>query len=151
MGSLSVRRLGRRAYHCPLLVRRPSEPGGRDPPDAAGTGPNRFRFCRLFPLSPKPWIRGVDRAMKPFAALLFLCLAPASAATVSPLLARGYTVMPQPQVVRLGASDFAFSRDWKLELQGVPDTYSAVQVLNEELSRRFLFKFASSGQGPGIL
>ena len=76
--------------------------------------------------------------MKTLAALLLLWLSSASAATTSPLSARGYTVMPQPQAVRLGSSDFAFSRDWRLELQGVAPTDSAVQVLKEELARRFL-------------
>ena len=41
--------------------------------------------------------------MKRLVALAFLFLSPARADTVSPLLARGHVVMPQPQVVRLGA------------------------------------------------
>ena len=69
--------------------------------------------------------------MKPFAAVsLFLCFAHAEADAVSPLAARGYTVMPQPQTVRLGASDFQFSSDWRLELQGVAPGDAAVEVLH---------------------
>jgi hypothetical protein len=36
--------------------------------------------------------------------------------------------MPQPQEVRPDASDFVFSRDWKLELQGAAPADAAVQV-----------------------
>jgi len=38
------------------------------------------------------------------------------AATVSPLLARGYTVIPEPQKVTLRGSDFEFTPFWQLEL-----------------------------------
>src|SRR4051812_17104979 len=37
------------------------------------------------------------------------------AATVSPLFARGYTVIPTPQKVTLGTNDFEFTRAWHLE------------------------------------
>ena len=84
--------------------------------------------------------------MKPIAVLASLCVTPAWGATVSPLFARGYTVMPQPQVVRLGASDFVFSRDWKVELQGVASGDAAVDVLKEELEKRFLLKLANPSQ-----
>jgi len=59
--------------------------------------------------------------------------------------------LPHPQVVRLGASDFVFSRDWGLEQQGVASEDAAVEVLREELERRFLFKLADSGSGAGRL
>src|SRR3989442_11488664 len=90
--------------------------------------------------------------MKQFAAVfLFLYFAHARADTVSPLLARGYTLMPQPQMVRLGASDFPFSRDWRLELQGVAPSDAAVEVLHEELARRFLLKLANPSRAAGTL
>ena len=38
------------------------------------------------------------------------------AATVSPLLARGYTVIPEPQKVMLAGPDFEFTPSWQLEL-----------------------------------
>src|SRR5260370_25702819 len=87
--------------------------------------------------------------MKQFTALALLCLAPAWADTVSPLLGRGHVVMPQPQVARLGASDFVFSRDWKLERQGVAPGDAAVEVLNDELDRRFHMKLANPGNDLG--
>ncbi len=90
-------------------------------------------------------------AMKQLAALAFLFLAPVWADTVSPLEARGHVVMPQPQVVRLGASDFVFTGDWKVEREGVEPGDAAVEVLNEELDRRFHLKLASSGREAGTL
>src|SRR5437764_2797952 len=97
--------------------------------------------------------------MKQFTVLAFLFIvpafvpggAPAWADTVSPLLARGHVVMPQPQVVRLGASDFVFSRDWKLEFQGVAPGDAAVELLHDELARRFHLTLANSGAPAGTL
>ena len=37
-------------------------------------------------------------------------------ATASPLLARGYTVLPEPQKVTLGGPDFEFTASWQVEL-----------------------------------
>ena len=59
--------------------------------------------------------------------------------------------MPQPQEVRLGATDFVFSRDWKLELQGVAPADVAVQVLQEEIEKRFLLKLANPSRAAGTL
>src|SRR5262249_41333580 len=67
------------------------------------------------------------------------------AETVSPLYARGYTVLPLPQVVNLGSSDFVFSPHWKLELRGAAMNDIAVQVLQEELM------LSGSGNGSGVL
>lgn len=85
------------------------------------------------------------------AALVFIFLSPARADTVSPLLARGHVVMPQPQVVRLGPSDFEFTRDWVVERQGVPAADAAVEVLNDELGKRYHVKLTNSGSGAGTL
>src|SRR6266481_1648496 len=84
-------------------------------------------------------------------ALTLFCFAGGRADTVSPLSARGYTVLPQPQVVTLGQSDFQVSSDWKLELRGVASDDMAVQVLQEELDRRFLLKLTKQGRGAGTL
>jgi hypothetical protein len=54
--------------------------------------------------------------------------------------------MPQPQIVKLDSSDFVFSTDWKLELQGVGSNDAAVQTLREELVQRFRLKLSGSGQ-----
>jgi hypothetical protein len=84
--------------------------------------------------------------MRHITALVFVLMTSARADTVSPLYARGYTVLPQPQMVRLGASDFVFSPDWRVERQGVAAEDAAVEVLNDELDRRFRVKLGSSGR-----
>ena len=85
--------------------------------------------------------------MKQATALLFLFLSPAWADTLSALFARGYVVMPQPQAVKLGV----FSRDWRVERQGVAPGDAAVDVLSEELERRFCLTLANAGGGGGTL
>ena len=61
-----------------------------------------------------------------------------TAAPVSPLYARGYTVVPEPQQVTLDGGDFTFSDVWSLELgRGVDPNDVAVQSLKEDLKSRF--------------
>ncbi|MEO8130545.1 MAG: glycoside hydrolase family 20 zincin-like fold domain-containing protein [Bryobacteraceae bacterium] len=80
--------------------------------------------------------------------LCILLFSPAlSAATVSPLLARGFTVMPAPQSVQLGSANFTFGRTWGLDLQGVAAGDVAVTAFDEELARRYDFRRAGSGGG----
>lgn len=56
----------------------------------------------------------------------------------SPLFARGYTVIPEPQKVTLRADDFVFGDDWRLQLgAGVEEREMAVASLREGLSERF--------------
>ncbi len=76
---------------------------------------------------------------------VFLAVAPARAETVSPLHARGYTVMPQPQVVKLDASDFEFGAGWKIEVQGAASHDIAIETLKDELERRYQLKLGGSG------
>lgn len=83
-------------------------------------------------------------------AFVFSCLTPGHADTVSPLYARGYTVMPQPRMMRLGPSDFVFSSDWKIELQGVGPNDIAAQALKEELERRFRLRLSDSGRAGTV-
>jgi hypothetical protein len=78
-------------------------------------------------------------------ALAVLTFTPLRAATVSPLFARGYNVLPQPQVARLGPSDFPFTGGWKVERQGVAATDTAVELLNEELAK--LPRVTAAGSG----
>lgn len=60
-----------------------------------------------------------------------------TAAGVSPLCARGYTVVPEPQQVTLRGGQFAFSDVWRLELaHGVDPNDVAVQSLKEDLKSR---------------
>src|SRR5258708_39401593 len=76
---------------------------------------------------------------------VFLAVAPARAETVSPLHARGYMVMPQPQVVKLDASDFEFGAGWKIEVQGAASHDIAIETLKDELERRYQLKLGGSG------
>jgi hypothetical protein len=60
------------------------------------------------------------------------------AATASPLFARGYTVIPQPQKVTLDGQDFELTASWRLELgAGVEANDAAVESLKGELQERF--------------
>ncbi len=73
------------------------------------------------------------------------------AATSSPLFSRGYTVIPSPQKVSLGAKDFEFTRAWRLELgSGIKPDDMAVQSLNEQLQERFQLTLGGSGN-PGVV
>ncbi|MGH9327483.1 MAG: glycoside hydrolase family 20 zincin-like fold domain-containing protein [Terriglobia bacterium] len=64
--------------------------------------------------------------------------APSHAETVTPLFARGYTVLPAPQQVNLQPGDFEFGNGWKLELgPGVNADDVAVESLKDELATRY--------------
>lgn len=82
---------------------------------------------------------------------LFLFALQGRCATVSPLLARGYTVLPEPQRVVLGTADFRFGADWRLELGNAvrPDSI-AVQSLKEDLDWRFHVRLSGQGRA-GVL
>jgi hypothetical protein len=72
-----------------------------------------------------------------------------SAATSSPLFARGYTVLPSPQRVHLGAKDFEFTHAWRLELgAGINPDDIAVRDLRERLQERFQLRLSRSGNAP---
>src|SRR5205823_3938839 len=68
-------------------------------------------------------------------------------ASLSPLLERGYMVMPEPQRVTMGRAEFQFGRDWRLEV--APGASEA--VLLEELESRFHLKFNGRGTGGSVL
>jgi hexosaminidase len=70
--------------------------------------------------------------------VLTLCLpGVAQTETPSPLYARGYTVLPSPQRVKLGAGDVCFGPNWCLELApGIPMDDVAIQSLKNELKSR---------------
>src|SRR6185437_6547734 len=74
-----------------------------------------------------------------FAAAIWLgMVATGFAQTVSPLFARGYTVMPEPQQVSLGANDFAFGQNWKLKFDSsVASNDVAIETLHDSLLKRF--------------
>ena len=72
--------------------------------------------------------------------------------TVSPLLARGYTVIPQPQKVSLNAGDISFGDGWQLRLDSsVPSNDVAVEALREGLSQRFHITLDAHGSSSGVL
>jgi hexosaminidase len=65
----------------------------------------------------------------------------------SPLLVRGYTVIPEPQRVSLGNGDFRFGADWRLQPgPGVPPNDVAVETLREDLSTRFRLRLNPLGK-----
>ena len=69
------------------------------------------------------------------------------AAGGSPLYERGYTVLPEPQKVTLGADDFRFGPGWRLEIgPGVAANDTAIAALKEDLEARFQLKLAANGQ-----
>lgn len=89
--------------------------------------------------------------MKALIAVLALTVS-AHAATTSPLLDRGYTVVPAPQKVTLGAKDFEFTGAWRLELgQGVKAQDGAVESLGEQLRDRFHITLAGSQNAAGVV
>jgi hexosaminidase len=74
------------------------------------------------------------------------------AEAVSPLFVRGYTVVPEPQSVSLGAHDFIFDSNWRLEIdRSVPSDDVAVEALRNDLAARFNLKLKSDGGEAGIL
>jgi hypothetical protein len=86
------------------------------------------------------------------AAIAGVCCSLASAQTVSPLFARGYTVIPEPQNVSLGSSDLTFNQDWQLKLdKSVAKDDVAVDTLREDLSSRFNVRFSMAGGAAGTV
>src|SRR4051794_10429904 len=70
--------------------------------------------------------------------VLFWCISPTEAASPSPLFARGYTVIPEPQKVELSDDDFAFGNGWRLVLDsGVGRDLGAVEILRDDLASRY--------------
>jgi hexosaminidase len=86
------------------------------------------------------------------AAIASMCCLPASAQTVSPLFARGYTVIPEPQKVSLGTSDLTFSQEWQLKLdKGVAKNDVAVDTLREDLYSRFNLRLGAERGAGGTV
>lgn len=74
------------------------------------------------------------------------------AATVSPLFARGYTVLPSPQEVTLGPKDFEFSAGWRIESgTDVPPGDIAIQSLQSGLQERFHLQLGGSAQTTKVV
>ena len=75
------------------------------------------------------------------------------AATASPLFARGYTVIPEPQKVTLDGKDFELAAPWRLELgPGIKPGDVAVASLKEHLRERFNLGLSEArGEGGASL
>src|ERR1700722_12681991 len=92
--------------------------------------------------------------MRVFLVAVMVCVVCSSgrAETVSPLFARGYTVIPEPQRVSLGAKDFSFDQTWQVKLdRGVGKDDVAVEALREDLVSRFNLRLDKGGSGGGTL
>lgn len=75
-----------------------------------------------------------------------------SAQTVSPLFARGYNVLPDPQRVSLGARNLTFSANWNLNVdKSVAKDDVAVESLRDDLDSRFNLKLSESERPAGVL
>ncbi len=86
------------------------------------------------------------------AALLGCICTVVPAQTVSPLFARGYTVLPEPREVTLQGGDFSFGSGWQLRIDSsVPSNDVAVESLRDDLSRRFHVTLDGSGGSSGVL
>lgn len=77
------------------------------------------------------------------------CVFIAKAAGPSPLFARGYPVIPEPQMVQLSGETFAFDRGWHLTVgAGVPRDSAALDVL-KTLDARCGIKLDANAQAGG--
>jgi len=71
--------------------------------------------------------------------------------TVSPLYARGYTVIPEPQNVQLRDADFQIDNGWRLEVgEGVKPDDVAVESLKGQLAQRYGLSLAAGGGGNAV-
>src|SRR5947207_14688708 len=72
--------------------------------------------------------------------------APALSESSSPLVSKGYAVLPVPQQVTLTGKDFALDGRWKLELEGdVKENDVAVESLKASLASRLHLSLADTG------
>ncbi|MGH9469089.1 MAG: glycoside hydrolase family 20 zincin-like fold domain-containing protein [Terriglobia bacterium] len=98
-------------------------------------------------------MNGLDRALL-IACIMAALLAGgtrARAATSSPLFARGYTVVPEPQQAQFKGPDFHFGSGWRLVLgNGVEANGAAVESLRDGLTQRFGVAFSSGAGGKTI-
>ncbi len=89
------------------------------------------------------------------ALVVFACLVTPvlRAETISPLAARGYTVVPQPQRVTLRPGDFRFGPQWRLQLgAGLDENSPDIQTLIESLQQRHQLKLSptTNAGGPAL-
>jgi hexosaminidase len=76
----------------------------------------------------------------------------AVAQSTSPLYARGYTVLPEPQHVSLGDGNYSFDQLWRLAIgKGVSSQDVAIETLQGDLSTRFNVVLGAGGKSAGVL
>ena len=96
----------------------------------------------------------LGRGLMPILILLVVASA-TRASAVSPLFARGYTVLPAPQSVTFAGTDFPLTSGWQLELAGgVKSDDVAVTTLKEDLAARCGLTLADGpvpGSGAGVI
>ncbi len=84
--------------------------------------------------------------------LVFIVILNARADTSSSLFARGFTVIPTPQRVTLGANDFDINGAWRLEVgQGIQTDDIAIRSLSQQLQERFRLKLEGTSTAPGVI
>ena len=94
------------------------------------------------------WRRSLCRAFVLFTCLLLFTGTPLLSETSSPLVSRGYAVLPVPQEVTLTGKDFALDNRWRLELGGeVKENDVAVESLKAALAARFHLSLAGTDSG----
>ena len=64
---------------------------------------------------------------------------------------RGYSVLPEPQVVVLTKRDVSFGSGWRLELAGVPPRDVALATFQEDLKTRFGITLSRGKWGRGVI
>lgn len=92
--------------------------------------------------------------MKPAVLIvLFGCLCSAGKAqALSPLFARGYTVMPEPQKVVLAAHDILIDQSWRIRIdKSVPADDVAVTTLRNDFVTRFHVRLKQSGESSSVI
>jgi hexosaminidase len=82
--------------------------------------------------------------------IVFACALCTGAAPASPLVARGYAVLPTPQRVTLSGADFRFGAGWSIGRKGVAAADAAVASLREGLSSRFQITPSPTAQSGTI-
>ena len=83
---------------------------------------------------------------------VLLCWVVSANAASSPLFARGYTVIPEPQKVELDGKDFVFGNGWRLALtSGVNNGMAAVETLRNDLASRYGIRLRNGSSSNSAL
>ncbi len=87
-----------------------------------------------------------------FAIAILFSMVAACAATVSPLLARGYSALPAPQSVALSGADLTFGPRWTIRLgPGIAADDIAAESLREEIRARLALEEAAGADAATVV